>query len=67
MRRSSGGPPGRRQRRAATGPDARDFQLETRHLAFLIALVVALCIASFMLGRWVERQSLGAEVPGLTM
>ncbi|HKY32687.1 MAG TPA: SPOR domain-containing protein [Candidatus Polarisedimenticolia bacterium] len=40
----------------------REFQLETRHLAFLIALVVVLCVASFMVGRWVERQSLGPTV-----
>jgi hypothetical protein len=40
----------------------REFQLETRHLAFLIVLVVALCLASFMLGRWVERQNGGAPV-----
>jgi cell division protein FtsN len=43
-----------------TDQDAgQEFQLETRHLVFLIALVVVLCVASFMLGRWVERQSLG--------
>lgn len=41
---------------------AREFQLETRHLAFLIVLVVALCLASFMLGRWVERQNAGPAV-----
>jgi cell division septation protein DedD len=44
----------------------REFQLETRHLAFLIVLVVALCLASFMLGRWVERQNRGPSVSELT-
>lgn len=35
----------------------RELQLETKHLAFLIVLVLGLCVASFMLGRWVERQN----------
>jgi cell division septation protein DedD len=48
-----------------TEETAREFQLETRHLAFLIALVVALCLASFMLGRWVERQNRGPAVADL--
>jgi cell division septation protein DedD len=41
------------------GPPAQEFQLETKHLAFLILLVLVLCVASFLFGRWVERQSLG--------
>ncbi|MGH9867528.1 MAG: SPOR domain-containing protein [Candidatus Polarisedimenticolia bacterium] len=41
---------------------AREFQLETRHLAFLIAVVMGLCVASFLLGRWVERQNEPASV-----
>jgi hypothetical protein len=45
--------------------DSREFQLETRHLTFLVFLVVALCVASFLLGRWVERQSLGPTVAAL--
>ena len=40
----------------------REFQLETRHLAFLIAVVLGLCVASFLLGRWVERQNEPADV-----
>ena len=40
----------------------RELQLETRHLAFLIALVLGLCVASFLLGRWVERQNEPANV-----
>ncbi len=45
-----------------TGQNSGDqeFQLEARHLTFLVLVVVALCVASFMLGRWVERQSLGS-------
>ena len=43
----------------------QEFQIETRHLAFLIFLVVALCVASFMLGRWVERQSVGPELSAM--
>jgi len=50
-----------------TGTEAsrteQEFQLETRHLVSLIALVVVLCVASFMLGRWAERQSAGATTP----
>ena len=40
----------------------QDFQLETRHMALLILLVVILCVASFMFGRWVERQRIGPQV-----
>ena len=39
----------------------RELQLETRHLAGLIVLIAILCVSSFMLGRWVERQALRAE------
>jgi len=46
--------------RPGQGPGDQEFQLEARHLTFLVLVVVALCVASFMLGRWVERQSLGA-------
>jgi len=42
----------------------QEFQLEARHLTFLVLVVVALCVASFMLGRWVERQS-GASAPAV--
>lgn len=52
-----------------TGADTtkadQEFQLETRHLVSLIALVVVLCVASFMLGRWAERRSMGATIPNL--
>lgn len=48
---------------AETSKKEQEFQLETRHLVSLIALVVVLCVASFMLGRWVERQSLGTTIP----
>ena len=48
---------------AETSKMEQEFQLETRHLVSLIALVVVLCVASFMLGRWVERQSLGTTIP----
>jgi len=43
----------------------KEFQLEIRHMAFLLLLVVALCVASFMLGRWVERQSSGADMEAI--
>ena len=46
-------------------PD-QEFQLETRHLVSLIALVVVLCVASFMLGRWAERRSLGPATTALS-
>jgi cell division septation protein DedD len=49
--------------RNVDGPQ-QEFQLETRHLVLLIALVLVLCVASFMLGRWVERQSLGPAIAG---
>ena len=39
----------------------REFQLETRHLAAVVVLIAILCISSFMLGRWVERQAIRAE------
>ena len=55
-----------RTRGGRSAGDGREFQLETRHLTFLVFLVVALCVASFLLGRWVERQSLGPDLPGLT-
>jgi cell division protein FtsN len=35
----------------------REFQLETRHLAAIVVLIALLCISSFLLGRWVERQA----------
>lgn len=38
---------------------AQEFQLETRHLVLLILVVIVLCVASFLFGRWVERQRLG--------
>jgi len=41
---------------------SQEFQLETRHLVLLIALVIVLCVASFLLGRWVERQNAGTSV-----
>ena len=44
----------------------QEFQLETRHLVSLIALVVVLCVASFMLGRWAERRSLGPSAQSST-
>ncbi|HET9480430.1 MAG TPA: SPOR domain-containing protein [Candidatus Polarisedimenticolia bacterium] len=47
---------------AGAGGD-KEFQLESRHLAFLVAIVLALCFASFMLGRWVERRSSGPAMP----
>lgn len=37
----------------------QEFQLETRHLALLVLIVVVLCLGSFQLGRWVERRSGG--------
>jgi len=54
-------------RGAGTGGKApeQEFQLEAKHLTVLVFLVVALCVASFMLGRWVERQSLGATIPAV--
>ncbi|HEY3174943.1 MAG TPA: SPOR domain-containing protein [Candidatus Polarisedimenticolia bacterium] len=55
MRSGSAG----RQDAAADQGAEQEFQLETRHLVFLIAVVMVLCVASFMLGRWVERQSAG--------
>ncbi len=45
---------------------AQEFQLETRHLALLVLLVVILCVASFMFGRWVERQRIGPQVSSRT-
>ncbi len=41
----------------------REFQLEARHLALLVLLVVALCAASYQVGRWVERRSAEASAP----
>src|SRR5574342_1250820 len=46
-------------RGGSDAPAPQEFQLETKHLAFLILLVLVLCVASFLFGRWVERQSLG--------
>jgi cell division septation protein DedD len=43
-----------------TRSSPRELQLETRHLASVIFLVALLCVASFMLGRWVEKQAYGA-------
>ena len=43
----------------------REFQLETRHLAAIIATIALLCIGSFMLGRWVERKAVGATAAGI--
>lgn len=43
----------------------REFQLETRHLASIILMIVLLCITSFMLGRWVERQAFKATAESL--
>jgi len=43
----------------------REFQLETRHLAAVVAVVALLCIGSFMLGRWVERKASGATAHGV--
>ena len=51
----------------AQGADAGgELQLEARHLAVLIVLVVVLCVASFLLGRWVERQRLGPDPAALS-
>lgn len=50
-----------------TRASTREFQLETRHLAAIIVLIALLCVTSFMLGRWVERQTMratAAEVMG---
>ncbi len=58
---SGGGRPGIPAR-----PADSEFQIETRHLAFLIFIVVVLCVASFMLGRWVERQRLGPDLTALS-
>jgi len=43
---------------------SRELQLETRHLAAIVVLIAFLCMASFMLGRWVERQAFRATVEG---
>jgi len=42
----------------------REFQLETRHLAAIVVLIAILCISSFLLGRWVERQAYRATAEG---
>jgi len=42
----------------------REFQLETRHLAAIVVLIAILCISSFLLGRWVERQAYRATTDG---
>jgi DedD protein len=42
----------------------REFQLETRHLAAIVVLIAILCISSFLLGRWVERQAYRATTEG---
>jgi cell division septation protein DedD len=44
----------------------REFQLETRHLALIIFVIAVLCISSFMLGRWVERQAARATPESLS-
>lgn len=41
---------------------SREVQLDARHLALSVVVVVALCVVSFLLGRWVERRSLGVAV-----
>lgn len=43
---------------------SQEFQLETRHLALLVLIVVVLCLGSFQLGRWVERRSGGPSIAG---
>jgi hypothetical protein len=48
--------------RGSEGATTQEFQLETRHLVLLVLLVVVLCVASFMFGRWVERQSVGPTI-----
>jgi cell division septation protein DedD len=47
-----------------TRASTREFQLETRHLAAIIVLIALLCVTSFMLGRWVERQTMRATAAG---
>jgi len=42
----------------------RELQLETRHLAFIVLIIVILCVSSFMLGRWVERQAYRVTAEG---
>ena len=53
---------GRQSGGAGAEGATQEFQLETRHMALLILLVVILCVASFMFGRWVERQRIGPQV-----
>jgi len=48
--------------RGSEGATTQEFQLETRHLVLIVLLVVVLCVASFMFGRWVERQSVGPTI-----
>jgi len=52
--------------RSDSGSGVQEFQLEAKHLVFLILLVVVLCVASFMFGRWVERQSLGPSLASVS-
>ncbi|MBI3449388.1 MAG: SPOR domain-containing protein [Acidobacteria bacterium] len=42
----------------------REFELQTRHLAAIVVLMALLCISSFLLGRWVERQATRATEIG---
>jgi len=44
----------------------REFELQTRHLAAIVVLMALLCISSFLLGRWVERQATRASEIGST-
>ncbi len=47
---------------APRGGAQQEVQLETKHLALLVLLLVLLCLGSFQVGRWVERRSLGPAV-----
>ena len=47
------------------GESSREFNLEPRHLTVLLVLLLGLCLASFLLGRWVERRSSGPPDAGL--
>ncbi|HZI92892.1 MAG TPA: SPOR domain-containing protein [Patescibacteria group bacterium] len=40
----------------------QELQLEARHLVLMVVIVLVLCVASFMFGRWVERQSVGPTI-----
>lgn len=47
------------------GESSREFNLEPRHLTVLVVLLLGLCLASFMLGRWVERRASGSSASSL--